>query len=345
MSTVDYKPFANSGGANVVDQATYAAATWVPTGFASGLAQSAQLNKVWRQSSMMSAALATFISNQLGIDVLDDGVLATLITNLTAAIPVSLPGFTKLSILVTGNTGATMTADFAEVQNAAGATIRLASINVTETATANGAGGVDVGSALSANGDWHIYLIYNPTTATKASIVSQSATAPTLPSGYTYYAYAGTLKTDGASHFYTTLQKGRKTSYIVNTLPAALPPIATTTVAVGNPAVPTWVAIQARGTGSGVYAPANATEIDITMQTWSISSGGGVTRLWVAPNNHYGLDYGANPPPFTPWSQDMGATQSGTILLESDSIYWMASGNFGKAAVFMRGWTNPVLAS
>lgn len=86
MPTVDYLPVATGGGANVDSQANFAGAGYQVNGFTSGIALSLQLNKCWRQSSMISAAVANFIANVLGINVLDDGNLAALITNLTNAI-------------------------------------------------------------------------------------------------------------------------------------------------------------------------------------------------------------------------------------------------------------------
>jgi hypothetical protein len=82
--TVDYIPFATGGGASVLPQATYV--TEAPTGVVPGLADPTYANKAWRQSSMISAAVANFIASTLGISVLDDGNLTTLITNLTAAL-------------------------------------------------------------------------------------------------------------------------------------------------------------------------------------------------------------------------------------------------------------------
>jgi len=76
MSTVDFLPFANDAAANVVTQAAYAAAAaggYVQYGFSSGLAPSNQLNKVWRQSSVMTAAMANMVSAALSADVLDSG--------------------------------------------------------------------------------------------------------------------------------------------------------------------------------------------------------------------------------------------------------------------------------
>lgn len=87
-ATVDYKPFANDGGANVVSQAAYEAllAGALVNGFVSGTAPSNQLNKVWRQSSMISAAVAQMIAGYTGSNVLDDGDLPALTALLTTAI-------------------------------------------------------------------------------------------------------------------------------------------------------------------------------------------------------------------------------------------------------------------
>jgi hypothetical protein len=86
MSEVDYVPFAIGAGANVYTAATYQALAVVGTGVEPGLADPQLANTTWRLASMVTAAVATFISNTLGINVLDDGNLANLVTNFTAAI-------------------------------------------------------------------------------------------------------------------------------------------------------------------------------------------------------------------------------------------------------------------
>jgi hypothetical protein len=86
MSTVDYLPIANAGGAAVESQAAYLADATLPTGWPTGIVPQLKFNKAWRQSSMIAAAVANYISQQLGIDVLDDGNVANLVANLTNAI-------------------------------------------------------------------------------------------------------------------------------------------------------------------------------------------------------------------------------------------------------------------
>ncbi|WP_260858724.1 gp53-like domain-containing protein [Paraburkholderia sp. BCC1885] len=83
----DFIPFAVGGSANVISQATYAADTTLTQGgFTAGIATSAQLNKVWRQSSIMAAVIASFIVAETGQTAIDDGTTATLLTNFTNAV-------------------------------------------------------------------------------------------------------------------------------------------------------------------------------------------------------------------------------------------------------------------
>lgn len=90
MPTVDYLPFATGGSADVTSQADWVAASsgggYVQDGFSVGIAQPAEANKAWRQSTMVAAALATYVSQQLSSDVLDDGNLSALVTKIGNAI-------------------------------------------------------------------------------------------------------------------------------------------------------------------------------------------------------------------------------------------------------------------
>jgi hypothetical protein len=86
---IDYLPVATGTGANVDSQANFVGASYQTTGFQNGIAQPFQVNKILRQTSMVSAAVASFISNTSNIAVLDDGNLTNLITELTAAIQTS----------------------------------------------------------------------------------------------------------------------------------------------------------------------------------------------------------------------------------------------------------------
>jgi hypothetical protein len=95
--------FALGSTPNVISQVTYAGLVARDTGFEAGIAESAVLNKVWRQSSFMSAVLATFIAEQ-GNDVLDNGNVAALVLKLKSSISAQSGGATTHSLSVAAST-------------------------------------------------------------------------------------------------------------------------------------------------------------------------------------------------------------------------------------------------
>jgi ABC-type transporter Mla subunit MlaD len=86
MATTEFLPVAVASGANVDSQGSFAGATYQLVGFTTGTARATQANKVWRQSSMMSSAWANVIVNIMGQNVLDDGNLPNLVSQLTATV-------------------------------------------------------------------------------------------------------------------------------------------------------------------------------------------------------------------------------------------------------------------
>lgn len=87
MPVNNFKAFASDPAANVITQSAYEALTaLIADGFATGTAESSQVNKVVRQSSIMAAVLAQLISDQTGQDSIDDGTTTTLLANLKTII-------------------------------------------------------------------------------------------------------------------------------------------------------------------------------------------------------------------------------------------------------------------
>lgn len=132
----------------------------------------------------------------------------------------------------------TVTADEVLLKTAGGSSYLASTVSVTADMTVSGANGLDTGS--EASGTWYnIWLIYNGTTV--AALLSTSATAPTLPSGYTYRALVGAVRNDGSSNFVRFWQHDRRvttttqnvfnaqaltTSYASQSISAMAPPIA-----------------------------------------------------------------------------------------------------------------------
>lgn len=222
MANNNFKPFAAAAGANVMAQADYEALAALLTGFQSGTAQSAQLNKVWRQSSIMAAVLGQFIVDLTGQDAIDDGTTATLLANLKMAVQAqsaAVVGQTRniaMSLTSASNT-ATLTADEIVVGTALGGQkYLLKQFSKTINLDTTGAGGMDSGVA-PVSGFVALYAIYNPSTGATALLAANatSAIAPNvyggtnMPSGYTASALVSVWGTNSNGQFVTGSQNDR----------------------------------------------------------------------------------------------------------------------------------------
>ncbi|MFL9859467.1 hypothetical protein PQR72_27670 [Paraburkholderia madseniana] len=124
--------------------------------------------------------------------------------------------------VVAGATTATYTADAVIVGTSGGLQYALSNVNLTLNLATTGAGGLDFGSA-TVNAYVGVYLIYNPTTGTKAlygtlepggSALTTLYTGSTgLPSGYTASALVGVLQVSGVvGQFAAQTINNRRTS-------------------------------------------------------------------------------------------------------------------------------------
>lgn len=230
-------------------------------------------------------------------------------------------GFRNLKIVTQGatNFSSVITADTVVLTNAAGQNYAAKTVNVTGAINTSGANGLDTGSV--ADSTWYyVYVIYNPTTTTKAALFSTSATTPTLPTGYTFFARVGTVRSQAASPFYLlqTLQYGRRVQYVVTSgSNVATLPVMTSgaqgsagstfaTVAVGN------------------FIPPTASIIRLLLEPTS-STGGSILA---APNNSYVPSW--NTSNMAPLQGGNGSSPPGALgefVLESTNIYVMAQPN------------------
>jgi hypothetical protein len=97
MPTVDYLPLATGGGAIVDSQGAFAGSGYQTNGQGVGITVPAQVNKMWRQSSVVAAALANYISTALAVDVLDDGNVAALTAKMVTAFRVAAGGLVSVA--------------------------------------------------------------------------------------------------------------------------------------------------------------------------------------------------------------------------------------------------------
>ncbi|WP_320701085.1 hypothetical protein [Enterobacter bugandensis] len=85
MATNNFKPFATAANANVTIQSDWEALPALSSGFVSGPAKSAQVNKALRQATFIASAVAQYVAELSGNDVLDDGDIAGFVNKLKQA--------------------------------------------------------------------------------------------------------------------------------------------------------------------------------------------------------------------------------------------------------------------
>ena len=243
--------------------------------------------------------------------------------------------FSNLKASATGLSAVTtITADELVVENAANQYQTLRAVSVTPSFAAAGANGLDVGAANSqtANTWYYLWVIWNGTTT--AGLLSLSAAAPTMPSGYTHKARVGAVRTDSTANKYplSFTQAGRRSQYkvVAGSNVAGMPIMASGVQ--GVTVTPTFVAIPVAS-----FIPPTAVAIDLVVRC------GNPASAICAPNNQYGGHNSiTNPPPlvFTVSATTYGAMQAKTMLLESANIFYAAdgSGAVGANLLACAGW-------
>lgn len=261
---------------------------------------------------------------------LDKWVLLNPATGVSSSSTASIQGaFKNLQASSTGlSANVIVTADEIAVESAANEYKTLRSVNLTIAGTASGAAnGLDTG-ALATSTWYSVWVIWNGVTT--AGLLSLSATAPTLPAGYTHKARVGWVRTDGTANKYPLAfkQYGRRVQYAIaaGSNLAAIPNIAAGVQ--GSVTTPTWAAV-----GISAFVPSTASVIDLVLRM-----GNGMTAM-AAPNNGYGNQASVSNP--APLSATVSATTFGVafnrlMVLESTSIYY-ASDNAGNN-LYCSGW-------
>ncbi len=244
----------------------------------------------------------------------------------------------------TPNTSIDVTADSAVMVNSTGVPVYATAVSVVINDTTTGANGLDTGALANATWYYH-WLISNGTTT--AGLDSLSATAPTLPSGYTYLCRMGAGITNSSANFLRTRQLGSDVQYIVGTNPAVVPNIANGTAGTYSLTSPTLVAVSV----TGVVPPTASMLYGVASTNYKASSG--FANIEVAPNTGWG---GSNNGPagsagnVYPMAIDSPSTAQSayfTLVLEGTTIAWASNSAIGsgKGAVSALGWRDQVNAN
>ena len=224
------------------------------------------------------------------------------------------------------NTTINIAAASVMMKNASGQTVKAVNPSVTLNSASSGANGIDAGS-IAASTLYYIWGIYNPTTSTFASLLSLSATAPTLPSGYTYSALLSSAYTDGSSHFIGFTHLGIQWEYLVGSNLSGLPSIVSGSQ--GSTSVPTYVAAS-----TSAVVPSDAMTVKYVVQCRG--------NVLFAPNGNYGALLSlTNPPPVSVENVGgQGETFMQEYVRQSSNAYYASDGSASNdSGVFVAGFT------
>lgn len=230
------------------------------------------------------------------------------------------------------NTRIDIDADALTVETSGGTAYRLTGVNVTINPAGTGADGIDVGG-LAINSWYYSFVIYNPATNTKAGLLSLSATAPTLPSGYTAFMRTGSHRTDAAAEFYGTKQIDKRVQYIVGLGKTSIARLLKfESGASGSITTPTWSNFVISD-----FVPPTATMVHGHAATGTNGS------LILAPNNSYGsISSTNNRPPVAiqPASAGGHASSYFSFMIETTTFYYATATN--GASIFCDGWDESI---
>lgn len=243
---------------------------------------------------------------------------------ITDGAAVGIQGAFKNLMASAGGLGAalTITADELIVENGANQYQALRNVAVTPSFATAGVNGLDVGAANSqtANTWYYAWVIWNGVTA--AGLLSLSASAPTLPAGYTHKALVGPVRTDGTGNkFPLSYNQGNnlwryKLAAGSNTTGYPL-----LTSGLQGTAPSTWASVSTANA-----APPIASSIHISASATAQNS----ANTWLAPNSaHVTTLNAANTAPLAflqPALNAGGAALNGVLPLESATISVIASG-------------------
>jgi len=286
----------------------------------------------------LDASVATFALKGVNADITSMTALTTLtaLTTIPNGTVSNLPSvaslYRNLQVSTTGTSApVTVTADEIVLSNSSNQYVVNRTVSLSISGATSGANGLDTGTIATST--WYsVWVIWNGTTTTTAGLLSLSATAPTLPSGYTHKARVGWMRTDATANKYplSFTQFNRRVQYRPKTGGnlTAFPQMATGTASTTAVA---WAN----------YCPSTTSAISVALFLGANAYGG------VASNNDVAIGGTAFASPLYANGAGTGSAQynqvNGVLNIELSNIYWSASvANAGTNVLACIGWEDNI---
>lgn len=241
--------------------------------------------------------------------------------------------FKKLALSATGLSAVvTVTADELVLEDGSNVFRTLRSVSLTPSLATSGANGLDTGT--SAASTWYSVWVIQKPDGTTAGLLSLSATAPTMPSGYTFKTRVGWVRSDGTGNKFPLAfqQYGRRVRYKVaaGTNVTAYPTMASGTA--GTLTTTTYTPVSVAWAN---FFPSTASMGVI--QVYSVTAG---QYAVASPSAGFSGWNTTNPPPvgFDPNGAPM--ISQAELMLESANLYWASQGATGSMQAI--GWEDNI---
>lgn len=208
-------------------------------------------------------------------------------------------------------------------------------IDLTTGSVTSTANGMD-GEARPTSGWVYLYMISNGAAAAGlGSTVSPSTgSAPTLPSGYTYYFYIGAMFLNASQNLLGSRQVGPFAQYIAGGANLTTLPI----VVSGSLASTTLSSVTLIGGGRQLLGSSFAAPLTAGIVKLLVVTQGSPNGYAAAPNNSYGGWNSTNPAPISTSSGSGIPTTPVEIVMETANIFWGTTGINPILQAF--GWTD-----